>query len=81
MNMAIEVAERVVTLLDEGAKSATYKPAVLVALIDLCIEQTSAKGEPPTSVTTRQLAERVVELYWPGTAIWNADTSKVLTQN
>ena len=29
------------------------------------MERTSAKGEPPSVVTTRELAEKVTELYWP----------------
>lgn len=48
-------------MLAQGGFVATYKYAVLLALIDLCIEA----GHPPTSVTTAQLARRVVELYWP----------------
>lgn len=81
MNHAVKVAEQVVTLLEEGSFSATYKQAVLTALIDLCIERTSAKGDPPTGVTTRQLAERVIELYWPQTAIWGEHDARLLAQN
>jgi len=29
------------------------------------MERTSAKGEPPSVVTTRELAEKVTEQYWP----------------
>jgi len=62
---AIGFAERVVALLDEGAFTATYKYAVLLGLLDVVLERTSATGEPPSVVTTRQLAEKVTELYWP----------------
>lgn len=61
----IAVAERLFALLDEGSFSATYKYAVLMALLDLCFEKTSGTGAPPTSLTTRELAEKVLELYWP----------------
>ncbi|MBE2252771.1 MAG: HNH endonuclease [Myxococcus sp.] len=61
----IAVAERLFALLDEGSFSATYKYAVLMALLDLCFEKTSRTGAPPTSLTTRELAEKVLELYWP----------------
>lgn len=61
----IDLAERVLGLLDQGSFSATYKYALLLALLDLCLEKTSGKGLPPESVTTRQLADKVVELYWP----------------
>ena len=62
---AIAFAERVVALLDEGAFTATYKYAVLLGLLDVVMERTSATGEPPSVVTTRQLTEKVTELYWP----------------
>lgn len=82
MNREVETAERVVMLLEAGSFSATYKQAVLVGLMDLCIAHCSARGSPPTSVTTRQLAGRVIELYWPHTLRWadNQD-ERVLIQN
>lgn len=61
---AIQLAERLIQLLDRGGFSSTYKYAVLVALMDLCLELTSATGLPPEMITTRQLAEKVIELYW-----------------
>ncbi len=62
---AIALAERILVLVDEGARTATYKLAVLSALMDLCLEKTGALGEPPDTVTTRELAEKVIALYWP----------------
>ena len=38
---AIGFAEKVLELLDEGRYTATYKYAVLLALIDVCLEQTA----------------------------------------
>jgi hypothetical protein len=64
---AIGFAERVLELLDEGRYTATYKYAVLLALIDVCLERTQASGAPPDVLTTRQLAEKIVEIYWPHT--------------
>jgi 5-methylcytosine-specific restriction endonuclease McrA len=61
---AVRLAERLIQLLDRGGFTATYKYAVLVALMDLCMELTSAAGAPPDVITTRQLAEKVIELYW-----------------
>lgn len=61
----ISLAEKVLSLLDEGTFTATYKYAVLLGLIDLCMENTSRTGDPPSMVTTYQLAEKVVEIYWP----------------
>ncbi len=62
---AIGFAERVLELLDEGRYTATYKYALLLALIDVCLEHTQSSGAPPEMVTTRQLADKIVELYWP----------------
>ncbi len=62
---AIAFAEEVLALLELGAFSATYKYALLSALLDLCLEQASSSGAPPTTLTTRQVAEKVTELYWP----------------
>jgi HNH endonuclease len=61
---AIALAERVLAVLDQGSFSATYKYALFMAILDLTIEKTTAGG-PPTSLTTRELAEEIVELYWP----------------
>jgi 5-methylcytosine-specific restriction endonuclease McrA len=80
MSREVEVVERVLTLLQDGSFTTTYKHAVLLALMDLCLSGTTAKGMPPQSVTTRQLAERVIELYWPQTRPWGPD-APVLVQN
>jgi 5-methylcytosine-specific restriction endonuclease McrA len=64
---AIAFAEKVLELLDEGRYTATYKYAVLLALLDLCLEGTQKSGKPPQMVTTRQVADKIVELYWPHT--------------
>jgi hypothetical protein len=61
---AIALAERVLAVLDQGSFSATYKYALFMAILDLTIEKTTAGG-PPTSLTTRELAEEIVKLYWP----------------
>ena len=60
----VALAERVLTILEEGSFSATYKYALLVAILDLCLERTDDAGLPPESLTTRQLADKVVEIYW-----------------
>jgi len=60
----IAFAEKVLALLELGSFSATYKYALLTALMDLCLEHTSDKGVAPSVLTTRQLAKKVVQLYW-----------------
>ena len=61
---ALALAERVLAIFEEGNFSATYKYAVFTAILDLCIEKASKHGVPPETLTTRQLAERVLALYW-----------------
>lgn len=86
MSATLPFLEKLLQVLSQGGFSATYKYAVLLALIDLCLE----KGYPPDSVTTVELARRVVELYWPQTrgfprsgdrALRRADELVVLRQN
>jgi len=73
--MSLPFLERLLQVLGQGGFSATYKYAVLLGMIDLCLEA----GEPPTSVTTAQLARRVAELYWPQVRPWEGTV--VLRQN
>lgn len=70
----IAFAERVLAVLELGSFSATYKYALFTAILDLCLESVSATGAPPTSLTTRQLATKVVELYWPHAAPYEGRT-------
>jgi hypothetical protein len=79
---AIGFAEKVLELLEEGRYTATYKYAVLLALLDLCLELTQASGAPPDMVTTRQLADKIVEIYWPHTLPFASHAAgAVLKQN
>jgi 5-methylcytosine-specific restriction endonuclease McrA len=78
----VAFAEKVLELLEEGRYTATYKYAVLLALMDLCLERADRSGLPPSTVTTRELARRVVELYWPHTEPYpGARAGEVLQQN
>lgn len=76
----IRFAEKTLLLLDQGGFTATYKFAVLLGLLDLCLEASARDGSPPTMVTTRQFALKVVELYWPQTAAFPG-RGAVLQQN
>lgn len=72
-------AQKLMTVLAEGRTTATYKYAVLLGLMDLCLEKTSALGLAPTMVTTAELAEKVVDLYWSQTRLYEG--RDVLKQN
>lgn len=78
----IAFGEKLLAILDRGTFTATYKYAVLLALMDLALEATGRDGAPPTSVTTRQLAERIIDLYWPHTRVFSRGSqANVLWQN
>jgi hypothetical protein len=78
---AIAFAEKLLTVLDEGRKTATYKCAVLIGLMDLCLERSSTTGAPPRSIPTRSLAEKVIELYWSHVREFPGTSPAVLKQN
>ena len=63
-------AERVLLLIDSGRKSATYKLATLLALIDVVAESTDQHATAPDSVSGTAVARRVIELYWPQSAMY-----------
>jgi len=58
-------AERLLAVIDEGRRTATYKLAVLTALMDCCGEAVSNLGQAPTELPTRAIARRVASVYWP----------------
>jgi 5-methylcytosine-specific restriction endonuclease McrA len=82
-NDAISFAERALTLVDQGRFTATYKYAVLLGLMDLALELSSKSGRPPQTLTTKQLAEKIIEIYWPHTNPFmvTQKKSRVLLQN
>ncbi len=62
---AATLATYVIDLLRFGAASSTYKHAVLLGLMDLSLEKDVAFGsETAQLVTTRELALKVIDLYW-----------------
>jgi len=79
----ISFAERIMTLLEQGRFTSTYKYAVLLSLIHLSMEKFTHTGVAPDSVTTRQLAEKVIQLYWLQTNPYVATSEEpfVLFQN
>ena len=76
---ALAFAEQLLSLLGEGSFTATYKYAVILGLMDLCLEQSTRSGAAPTMVTTPQLAGKVLELYWPHTLPFHDES--ILRQN
>jgi 5-methylcytosine-specific restriction endonuclease McrA len=58
-------AEKLLSLLDTGSFTTSYKYALLLAILDETLEQTGVQGKVPESLEGRRLGRRVLELYWP----------------
>ena len=56
------LVQRLLLIINEGKREATYKLALLLALIDWCT--TNSAKNSPSRIQTRELAERVLALYW-----------------
>lgn len=82
---AIAFGEQVMSLLEQGRFTATYKYAVLLALIDVCLESTDRAGRGPSQVPVSALADKIAELYWRQTEPFGSQTgtgqAMVLKQN
>ena len=61
-------AERLLEVIDPGRRTATYKLALLLALIDLCAKYTDVNGRAPEVLYTREVAQQVAAVYWPQVA-------------
>jgi 5-methylcytosine-specific restriction endonuclease McrA len=61
------LTERLLRVIDEGRRTATYKLALLLALID-CAAMSPESDEIPTQA----IAERVLALYYPQTRVYVA---------
>jgi 5-methylcytosine-specific restriction endonuclease McrA len=60
------LAQRLAALLEGGRRVATYKLATLLALLDACAEASPTPGpDDAVAVSILDLADRVIELYWP----------------
>jgi hypothetical protein len=59
------LGQRVVAVLETGLRTATYKLATLMALIDHCIENMPERPGDALRVPIPDLAHRVLEIYWP----------------
>lgn len=59
------LGQRVVAILETGLRTATYKLATLMALIDHCIENLPERANDTLAVPIPALAHRVLDIYWP----------------
>jgi len=58
------LGQRVVAILETGLRTATYKLATLMALIEHCIEHLPERPGDAVGVPLAELAHRVLEIYW-----------------
>jgi hypothetical protein len=58
------LGQRVVAILETGLRTATYKLATLMTLIDHCIENMPERPGDVLQVPISELAHRVLEIYW-----------------
>lgn len=58
------LGQRIVAILETGLRTATYKLATLMALIDHCIENLPQQLDDELVVPIPELAGRVLEIYW-----------------
>jgi len=66
MNESADVlAERLLQVIDEGRRTATYKLALVLALIDACAAEADHEGHAPTTLHTRSVARHVLAIYLP----------------
>jgi hypothetical protein len=59
------VAERLLQVIDEGRRTATYKLALLLALLDACAANADDVGQAPRALHTRDVARHVLRIYLP----------------
>lgn len=59
----LDVAGRVVQLLEAGRRNSTYKLATVMALVDICVENTAA-SDGSLMVPVDEIAHRVIGYYW-----------------
>lgn len=67
------------SIINEGRRTATYKPALLMAIIDISFEAQADRGNE-LFISIDDLAHRVVAQYWPQTRVSPLASSGVLKQ-
>lgn len=79
----LQFTEQLLSLVDSGRYTATYKLATLLALVDVAADHVDSSGAAPTVLSAREVGGRVVELYWPQTAPYGAAHARpeVLSQS
>ncbi|WP_082682806.1 HNH endonuclease [Mycobacterium sp. GA-1285] len=59
------LGQRVIAILETGLRTATYKLATLMALLEHCIENLPDSPAATLKVPLVELAHRILDIYWP----------------
>jgi len=70
-------AERLLAVIDEGRRTATYKLALLLALLECCMEAGPAPSGKALSVSTRTLTDIISRLYWQQLRPFSAESGVI----
>ena len=76
----LALGQRVVAILQTGRRTATYKLATLTALMEHCVEHLPEDSQAQLVVPIRELAERVLEIYWQQVLPFEGDELRQSTQ-
>jgi len=74
------LGQRVVAILETGLRTATYKLATLMALVDHCIENLPERPADALRVPISTLAHRVLEIYWQQVRLFDGHELRQSTQ-
>lgn len=73
---ALRFADRLLALLDATRYPATYKLATLLAIVDVTSERAGPGGQAPEVISAKEVASRLIELYWPQTVPYGAAAAR-----
>lgn len=76
----LALGQRVVAILQTGRRTATYKLATLMALMEHSLDHLPEDSQAQLVVPIRDLAERVLEIYWHQVLPFEGDALRQSTQ-
>ena len=60
----VELAEKIINLLDSAKHSTTYKWATLDAIVQVVTENVQPDGQMPRSISGKAVGSKVLDVYW-----------------
>jgi hypothetical protein len=60
----VELAEKIINLLDSARHSTTYKWATLDAIVQVVTENVKTDGQMPNSISGKAVGRKVFDVYW-----------------